>query len=192
MRSSQLSWPSDGNGKHVSEVRCICFTCELDRLTDRITAYRFVRLVDKGELTLPDPKKPRNLLRLAGVINAANAESDNEAGELIDRVRLNQSRALSLIAKAHQSETLREQALSEAEKEQALADLAEAIGDNGGPLLDTEDDAAADKIRAELAAAKRSKHTSQSSSGNGEEKPQNTEQTQVIATPEVGQPPFQS
>lgn len=174
-------------------MRCICFTCELDRLTDRVTAYRFVRLVDKGELTLPDPKKPRNLLRLAGVINAANAESDNEAGELIDRVRLNQSRALSLIAKAHQSETLREQALSEAEKEQALTDLAEAVGDNGGPLLESDEtDAAADKIRAELAAAKRSKHTSQSSSGKGEEKPQNPEQTQVIATPEVGQLPFQS
>lgn len=93
---------------------------------------------------------PRNLLRLAGVINSANREADDEAGALIDRVRKNQRRTLGLIAKGHQNESLREQMLSEAEKEQALAELAAAVGDNGSPL----DDEVDEKVRAELQAAK--------------------------------------
>jgi len=93
---------------------------------------------------------PRNLLRLAGVINAANREADDEAGALIQRVRKNQRRTLGLIAKGHQNESLREQMLLETEKEQALSDLAAAVGDNGAPL----DDEADEKIREELKAAK--------------------------------------
>lgn len=101
------------------------------------------------------PVKQSNLLRLAGVINSANREADDEAGELIERVRKNKARTLGLIAKGHQNETLREQMLSEAEKEQALADLAAALGDNGSPLaLEEEPDEAEIKLMAELKAAK--------------------------------------
>jgi len=119
-------------------------------------------------MALP-PNKPRNLLRLAGVINAANTEADNEAGELIERVRRNKARTLGLIAKGHQNEALREQMLSEAEKEQALADLAAVVGDNGGPLLvDEMPDEEEAKILAELKAAK-SERSSQSSTGEQHE-----------------------
>lgn len=125
-------------------------TAAIAGLTRRLHAYR---VFNKGEFDMTLPPKPRNLLRLAGVINAANAEADNEAGELIERVRRNKARTLGLIAKGHQNESLRERMISEAEKEQALADLAEAVGDNGGPLIDEPDEAEM-KILAELKAAK--------------------------------------
>lgn len=177
---------------------CHCITCELERLTDRLTAYRLIRLLEKDELTLDKPlAKPRNLFRLAGVINAANTEADNEAGELIDRVRRNKARTLGLIAKGHRNETLREQMLSEAEKEQELANLEAAVGDNGGPLLEdpNEDE---EKVLADLKAAK-SAHISKSS-GEAVDRPLATEGTEdaesqsndaapVSGSPEVGQTP---
>lgn len=100
---------------------------------------------------------PLNLLRLPGVINAANRETDDEAGALIDRVRKNKRRTLDLITKGHKNESMRELMLSEAEKEQALADLAAAVGDNGGPLEDEEADTMA---RDELRKAKLPSSTS--------------------------------
>lgn len=89
------------------------------------------------------PKTPtRNLLRLPGIINSANREADDEAGALIERVRKNHRRTLALVTKGHENESLREQILHETEKEQALADLAAAVGDNGAPLDETADDQA--------------------------------------------------
>jgi hypothetical protein len=115
---------------------------------------RFSRHVEEMKVA---ENKTRNLLRLAGVINASNREADDEAGALIDRVRKNQRRTLGLIAKGHTNESMKETMLAEAEKEQALADLSAAVGDNGPPL----DDAADDQVRADLKAAKAS------SSGEG-------------------------
>lgn len=133
-------------------------TAAIRRATAIVIADRFILESERmGNLNmaLPPPNKPRNLLRLAGVINSANAEADNEAGELIERVRKNKARTLGLIAKGHQNESLREQMLSEAEKEQALADLAAAVGDNGSPLaLEEEPDEAEIRALAELKAAK--------------------------------------
>lgn len=130
----------------------------IDHLRFRIRNERLLR--ERLREMTEDVKnnKPRNLLRLAGVINAANREADDEAGALIARVRKNQRRTLGLIAKGHHNESLREQMLSETEKEQALSDLAAAVGDNGAPFEDEEED----KIREELKAAK-SPSTSKSS-----------------------------
>jgi hypothetical protein len=123
-------------------------------LTAEVIAYRITRVRPRRIEVATIPTKPRNLLRLAGIINTANTEADNEAGELIERVRKNKARTLGLIAKGHHNEALREQMLSEAEKEQALADLAAAVGDNGGPLLAEEPDEAEIKLMSELKAAK--------------------------------------
>lgn len=116
--------------------------------------------------------KPRNLLRLAGVINSANREADDEAGALIQRIRKNQHRTLGLIAKGHVNEGLREQMLSESEKEQALSSLAAAVGDNGDPL-----DEADETIREELRKAK----SSSASSSSKTEAPK-TEVSETVAT----------
>jgi hypothetical protein len=134
-----------------------------------VIEHRLIWGPRRPTMALP-PNKPRNLLRLAGVINAANTEADNEAGELIERVRRNKARTLGLIAKGHHNEALREQMLSEAEKEQALADLAAAVGDNGGPLLvDEEPDEDEVKILADLKAAKQDATSQSSNTGQQEQ-----------------------
>ena len=127
------------------------------------------------------PPKPRNLLRLAGVINSVNAEADREAGELIERIKRNGARTLDLVTKGHKNEGLREQMLSEAEKEQALADLEAAVGDNGGPLLQEELDPAQEAIRASLKAAK-----SGSGSRSSEKPVERPAEKQVVTAAEVG------
>lgn len=110
-----------------------------------------------GEMKMAEAKNPpRNLLLLAGVLNAANREADDEAGALIQRVRKNHRRTLGLIAKGHVNESLKEQTLSQAETEQALADLAAAVGDNGAPL-DDEAGKADEEAREALKAAKQPK-----------------------------------
>ena len=140
--------------------------------------------------------KPRNLFRLAGVINAASTEADLEAGELIERVRRNKVRTLDLITKGHKNETLRELMLAEAEKEHELANLEAAVGDNGGPLLEDTDETEA-KIREALVAAK-SDPTSKSSEKPAEQPltsgdtAQAQTETSAASPPEVGQQPFQS
>jgi hypothetical protein len=168
-------------------MRCRCFDCEIKRMTFGIRAYREYLQFERK--IMAQPPKPRNLLRLAGVINAASTEADLEAGELIDRVQRNKTRTLDLITKGHKNETLREQMLAEAEKEHALADLEAAVGDNGGPLL--EDDA---KIRAALSEAK-SARTSKSSeppveplpTSRATDQPQTNAQALPPSPPEVGQ-----
>lgn len=129
---------------------------------------------------MAEPPK-RNLLLLAGVLNAANREADDEAGALIQRVRKNHRRTLGLIAKGHVNESLREETLSHAETEQANADLAAAVGDNGAPLEDE-----VEAIRAELKAAK-SPPTSKSSGEGGTKQPE-TEKTESTVTAESAAP----
>lgn len=142
-------------------------------LTIAVRVYRQLRAM--GLMGMAEGKTPpRNLLRLAGVINSANREADDEAGALIERVRKNQRRTLGLIAKGHQNESLREQMLSEAEKEHALADLAAAVGDNGAPL----DDEEGDKVREELKVAK----SARTSDDSGKGKESATETAQEAAS----------
>lgn len=140
---------------------------EIEWLTRGVRALRILRFGEREMERKNNP--PRNLLRLAGVINSANREADDEAGALIARIQKNQRRTLGLIAKGHSNEKLREQMLSEAEKEQALSELAAAVGDNGAPL-DVEADAESEKVREELRAAK-SPHTSNSSSETDQQQP---------------------
>lgn len=155
-------------------------------MTFGVRTYREYLKFERMMIGMAQPPKPRNLLRLAGVINAASTESDHEAGELIARVQRNKSRTLDLITKGHKNETLRELMLAEAEKEHALADLEAAVGDNGGPLLEDPDES---EIRAALEEAK-SAHTSKSSEKPAEQPtaPMDADHAEVQTNPEATAP----
>lgn len=108
-----------------------------------------------------DKPKRSSLAVLAGVINGAGREEEDEAAALIKRRQANRARFLGLVAKGHANEKLRERMMTEAEREQQLDDLEAAVGGNGGPSLDVESDEASKKARADLDAAKSSANASQ-------------------------------
>jgi len=76
-----------------------CITCAISAATDRIIAYRLVRLLEQGDLNLD--RVTEKLLKARGVSARANASLEAEADRLLAREDAFEKRKIEAFAPHH-------------------------------------------------------------------------------------------